>query len=575
MNFKSELAEILTKILSAMCAEAGREPLAVAAADLESPPSPDMGDYAFPCFKLSKALRKPPQAIAADMAERVAPGGFIDSAAAAGPYVNVFVNKAALAEAVLAECLTKGMDYGRSDIGRGRNIVIDYSSPNIAKLFHVGHLCTTVIGGALYKILEFIGYNCIGINHLGDWGTQFGKMMAAYAHWGDREEVEREDVVALNRLYVRFHKEAEADPALNDEARAWFLKMQNGDEEALGLWRWFCEISMRELERIYKRLNVSFDSYDGESFFNDKMDAVVEELRQKGLLKISNGASIVDLSDYNMPPCLILRSDGGTLYPTRDLAAAIYRKKTYDFHKYMIVTAMDQKLHFAQFFKVLELMGYDWAKDCLHIPYGLVMLQGGVKFSTRNDNAILMEDLLDEAARKTLELINEKNPELPDKERVAEQVGIGAMIFNDLYNTRINNVTFSWEHMLNFDGETGPYVQYTHARAQSVLTKAGVSAADPAGVDFGRLTDDASVQVIKVLQSFPDKILEAANKYEPFVLTRHVVALAQAFNRFYHENAILSAPQDVKNARLAVTLCTRNALKSGLALLGIAAPEQM
>jgi len=575
MNFKSELADIIAKIISELCAGTGGEPPAVTAADLESPPNPGMGDYAFPCFRLAKLLRKPPAVIAADIAGRIPRGGFIESAGSAGAYVNVFADKALLARSVLSECLEKGMDYGRSDIGRGKNIVIDYSSPNIAKLFHVGHLCTTVIGGALYKILEFIGYNCIGINHLGDWGTQFGKMMTAYVHWGDRDEVEAKDVVELNRLYVRFHKEAAEDPSLEDEARAWFLKMQNGDEEALALWRWFCEISMRELRRIYKRLNVEFDSYDGESFFNDKMDAVVEELRQKGLLVISDGASIVDLSDYNMPPCLILRSDGGTLYPTRDLAAAIYRKKTYDFHKYMIVTAMDQKLHFAQFFKVLELMGYDWAKDCMHIPYGLVMLQGGVKFSTRNDNAILMEDLLDEAARKTLELINEKNPELPGKELVAEQVGIGAIIFNDLYNTRINNVVFSWEHMLNFDGETGPYVQYTHARAQSVLTRAGVTAITAAGLDFGALTDEASVQVIKVLQAFPDKLIEAAGKYEPFVLTRHVVAQAQAFNKFYHENSILSAPENVKNARLAVTLCTRNALKSGLTLLGIATPEQM
>ncbi|MDR1558350.1 MAG: arginine--tRNA ligase [Clostridiales bacterium] len=539
-------------------------------------PSSEMGDWAFPCFRLSKAMKKSPGLIASDLTRELKTNKpeFIDKIEAVNGYVNFYLNRRAVVESVLTAVKERGEGYGGSDAGAGKTILIDYSSPNIAKHFHVGHLGTTFIGHALYNILRFLGYHVVGINYLGDWGTQFGKLITAYKHWGSKAEIEARGIDGLMDLYVKFHKEAESTPGLNDEARAWMLKMQDGDDESLNIWKWFVDLSLIEYERVYKRLNITFDSYRGESYYNDKLDAVVSELREKGLLTLSEGASIVDLSAYNMPPCLILRGDGGSLYPTRDIATALERKQTYDFYKSLYVTGLEQNLHFAQWMKIVEMMGYDWAKDMIHIPYGLVVFEEGKKISSRGGNVIKMEDLLDKAAAKTLEIINEKNPNLADKETVAEQVGIGAVIFNQLYNNRIKDVQFSWDKMLNFDGETGPYAQYTSARANSVLKKT------PAAVyemetDYSLLCDNYSYEVIKLLDLFPERIAEAGEKYEPFIISRYLVSLAQAFNKFYHNNIILSDDLTLSAARVNLTIRVRDILKRGLGLLGIAAPEEM
>ncbi len=539
---------------------------------LETPPDSKMGDYAFPCFRLAKALKKAPPAISAELAGKIEKPHFIEEIRPTGPYLNFFVKKDFFASSVLNEVYKQGDKYGTLDIGKGRAIIIDYSSPNIAKNFHVGHLRSTVIGNALYNIYNAIGYKSFGINHLGDWGTQFGKLMVAYNKWSSKELVDENGIDELNRIYVKFHNEADLDPSLNDEARAWFVKLQNNDETAIGLWKWFCDLSLEQFNKIYDRLGITFDSWAGESFYNDKMDAVVDELREKDLLVESNGAMIVDLEAYKMPPCLILRSDGGTLYPTRDISAAIYRKQTYDFEKCLYVTALDQCLHFAQWFKVIGLMGYEWEKDLIHIPFGLVSLEEGT-LSTRSGRVVLMQDILNESVNRINQIIEQKNPELEDKELIAEKVGIGAVIFNDLYNGRIKDVVFSWERMLSFDGETGPYLQYTHARATSVLEKAGNIDFDD--VDFSVLNDKASFGTVKLISKFSEKMVEAADKNEPFIVSRYLIDLAQSFNKFYHDNKILNTEENVQKARLMIVYSVKTVLKSGLGLLGIYAPEKM
>ncbi len=566
MDFAMEIASLIAKA-------ADMEPESIREA-IEVPANKEMGDYAFPCFKLAKTMRKAPQMIAQELKDKLEKPDFIADIQVVGAYINFFADKTSFVREVMGKVLDKDEDYIKSNMGEGKTIVIDYSSPNIAKPFHVGHLRSTVIGNALYNIYKALGYNCVGVNHLGDWGTQFGKLIVAYKKWGDKETVEREDIKELSRIYVKFHEEAEKDPSLNDEARHWLVKMQEGDSEALELWKWFVDISMKEFNRIYDRLHISFDSYAGESFYNDKMQAVVDELKEKGLLKESEGAQIVDLEEYNMPPCLILRSDGGTLYPTRDIAAALYRKKTYNFYRDIYVTALDQNLHFAQWFKVLELMGYDWAKDELvHVPFGLVSLGDG-KLSTRKGHVVLMEDILNAAVEKTSGIIEEKNPDLPNKDEISEQVGIGAVIFNDLYNSRIKNVVFDLERMLSFEGETGPYVQYTHARACSILRKVGVEKPEK-DIDCSLISDEASVNICKVLSDLPSKLVDAADKYEPYILTRHIVEICKAFNKFYNENNIMGSEGEIKKARLAVVYAVKSAIAQSLALLGIAAPEQM
>jgi arginyl-tRNA synthetase len=564
MDFKLEIA-------SAIAAAANLDKNEVYL-NIETPPDKKMGDYAFPCFRLAKTLRKAPPLIAKEISSKIEKPDFISEIKVQSAYLNFFTDKSVFAEKVISKVIAEKENYGRSTEGNGKTVVIDYSSPNIAKPFHVGHLRSTVIGNSLYKIYEFMGYKCVGINHLGDWGTQFGKLISAYKRWGSKEAVEKDGISELMRIYVKFHEEAEKEPSLNDEARAWFKKMQDGDKEALSLWKWFHDMSMKEFNRIYDVLGVKFDAFTGESFYNDKMAAVVDELKEKKLLKKSNGAEIVDLEEADMPPCLIIRSDGGTLYATRDIAAAFYRKKTYNFDKCLYVTAVDQNLHFAQWFKVIEKMGYPWSKDLVHVPFGLVSLPDG-KLSTRRGKVVLMEELLKEAVNKTRNIIEDKNPELPDKEKVARQVGIGAVIFDDLYNGRIKDVVFSWDKMLNFEGETGPYVQYTNARACSILRKA--ENINFENIDYTSLTDGASVDVCRLLDIFSDKVCDAASKYEPSIVSRYLVDLSQAFNKFYHDNPILSAEKEVCKARLAVVKSVSTVIKAGLSLLGIQAPEQM
>ncbi len=565
MDFKKEIAVIIAKAL-------GTDDYSEIIYTIETPPNAEMGDFAYPCFRHSKELKKSPQIIAGEILSKIEKPEFIQEMKVVSAYINFYLNKDLFVKEVMKEVLDKKEEYGKVNIGNGGNITIDYSSPNIAKPFHIGHLRTTVIGQALYNMYNFLGYKSIGINHLGDWGTQFGKMIVAYNYWGKKEDVETKGIPELNRLYVLFHDEAEKNPDLNEQARAVLVKMQNGDEEVLKIWKWFVDISLNEFNRVYKMLKIDFDYFTGESFYNDKMDAVVDELREKDLLVESNGAMVIDLEPYGMPPCLILRTDGGTLYPTRDIAAAIYRKKTYNFVKSIYVVGGEQSLHFAQWFKVVDLMGFEWAKDMVHIPFGLVNLESG-KLSSRKGNVILLEDLLNESVKRTQTIIEEKNPNLENKEEVAKQVGIGAVIFNDLYNSRIKDVTFSFDRVLSFEGETGPYVQYTHARASSVLSKGGIT--DFSDADLSLITDEASFECIRLLYSFTDKVIEAANKFEPFVVTRYLVALAGAFNKFYHDNNVLGSDDNTKKARLSLVYAVKNVLKTGLSLLGIEAPERM
>lgn len=567
IDYKKQLAELVAGVI-------GSGDAAAIESMTEVPPNPEMGDLSLPCFKLSKTLRKSPQLIAEELARSLPAHPAFDKAVAMSGYLNVFYNKSAFAEGVIAEIVRSGDRYGSQSIGEGKTIVIDYSSPNIAKPFHVGHLRSTVIGSALYRISRFLGYKAVGINHLGDWGTQFGKLITAYKLWGDAKQVEEGEIEELMRLYVKFHDEAEANPALEDEARAWFVRLEQGDEEALRLWRWFKDISYKEFNRIYELLGVTFDSDAGESFYNDKMGVVVDELKEKGLLEEDQGAYLVRLDDYNMSPALILKKDGGTLYHTRDIAAALYRKRTYDFDQAIYVTDYAQNLHFQQWFKVIELMGYDWASRLTHVAFGRVSLEG-VRFATRKGNVVLLEELLRQSIDKTREIIEAKNPALENKEEVAKQVGVGAVIFNDLSNNRIKDISFSWKDVLNFEGESGPYVQYTYARAQSVLRKAGAAAADPAKLNPALLENTEAQQVLKELAAFPERVVQAMERLEPSIVTRHLIDIAQSFNRFYHECPILVEDAALKQARLALVECTCTVLRTGLALIGLKAPERI
>ena len=528
------------------------------------------GDYSLPCFRLAAQLKKSPAELAKEVAGRVGCFNFLEKAEAVGPFVNFTLNKSAYAKDVLEKVLTAGGFYGSSDTGAGKTVCIDYSSVNIAKPFHIGHLLNTVLGAALYRIYKKVGYHAVGINHLGDWGTQFGKLIVAYKKWGDEEDIEKRGVRALVDIYVKFHKEAEKDPSLDDEARAWFKKIEDGDKEALSIFNRFKTSTLAEVEKIYKRLNVTFDSYAGESFYNDKMQPVLDMLTQKGLLVDDDGAKVVKLGE-GMPPCLLVRSDGATLYATRDLAAAFYRKKTYDFDKCLYVVASQQNLHFRQWFKVLELAGEEWYKDLVHVAHGMVSLEEG-SLSTRSGNVVYLDDVLDMAVSKSREIIEEKREDLPDPDAVAEQIGVGAVIFGVLYNNRIKDMTFSYARALNFDGETGPYVQYTHARCRSLTEKCPDPDCDP---DYSGVTGAEACEVLKLLDSYPDVILSAAEKYEPCYVSRFLVDLAQAFGKFYLNCNIAKAEDGVKKARLMLVKAVKSVLKDGLELLGIKAPEKM
>lgn len=537
---------------------------------IEIPPKPEMGDFAFPCFRLAKSYHKAPPVIAQELKEAIGEQSFLSEIKVVGGYLNFYVDKAQYAKQIIDKYLTS-KDYGSSDCGNGKTVCIDYSSPNVAKNFHVGHLRTTIIGNSLYKIYSKLGYQVVRINHLGDWGTQFGKLIVAYKKWGSQEAVEKNGIQELMDIYVKFHEEAEKDDSLNDEARAWFAKMEQGDEEALSIWKWFRDISLKEFMRVYDILGIEFDSYAGESFYRDKTADVVKQLTDDGLLVESQGAMVVPLDDYDMPPCIVAKKDGSSIYATRDLAAILYRKATYNFDRCLYVTGLEQKLHFAQVFKVIELMGNDYASNLIHIPYGLVSLKSG-KISSRKGNVIFAEDLLRESINKTTNIIEEKNPDIPDKEEVARQVGIGAIIFNDLYNQRIKDVVFDWEKLLNFDGETGPYVQYTYARTSSVLRKTGDL---PDTIDYTLLTDEASMGLLKEIERYPQVVRDAADRYEPSVIARYSIDMAHAFNKFYHECQINVDDENIKCTRTNIVKIARFIIKDSLSLLGIQCPEQM
>lgn len=535
------------------------------------PPDTSMGDYALPCFKFAKIMRKSPIVIAESLKEQYPVDNVISEVSAVNGYLNFKINRSGLAYEVLARIETEKERYGASDEGNGKTICIDYSSVNIAKPFHIGHLSTTVLGGALYRIFRFLGYHTVGINHLGDYGTQFGKLICAYKKWGDREQVESGGIHAINDLYVRFNNEATEE--MEAEAREYFRLIESGDREANDLFEWFKSLTLAYVKTIYDKLHITFDSYAGERFYTDKMQPVVDELQEKGLLVESNGAKIVDLEAYGMSPCLILRSDGASLYATRDLAAAIYRKNTYDFDKCLYVVAYQQNLHFKQVFKVLELMGKDWAKDLVHVAYGMVSLEDGA-MSTRKGKVVWLEDVISRCVEKAYAVIDEKNSALENKTQIAETVGVGAVIFSALYNNKIKDIVFSYDKALNFDGETSVYVQYTCARALSVLQKAEADGHFPCNVE-GYDPCAQEFELLKALAEFPDTVKAAAEKYEPCYIARFCVDAAQKFNKFYFDCKILQETEEVRAFRLMLTKATLTTLTNALALIGIGVPEKM
>ena len=578
ITIKSELAQSVAQIIKKINSQAELDTTSILGM-LEYPPDEKMGDIALPCFKLSRTLRMAPVKIAETIAAELAMPA-IKRVEAVNGYLNIYIDGEYLAKKVIGEVAQKGNEYGApKEIGEGKTVVLDYSSPNVAKPFHIGHLGTTVIGHSLKKLHEFAGYKCVGINYLGDWGTQFGKLIVAYKKWGNREEIEKGGVDALVALYVKINNAISGneeqgipeDPALGDEARAEFRKLEDGNEENIALWRWFVDVSLQEYQKTYKQLNIEFDSYKGESFYTDKMPAQVQKLRDMGLLKIDDGASIVDLEEYSMPPCLILKRDGSTLYPTRDIAAAVYRKGEYDFDKMIYVTSAGQSLHFAQWFKVVELMGYDWHDKLVHVPYGTVSINGA-KLATRTGNVILLRDLFAESIAKVESIMKEKNPNLENGDKIAEAVGVGAIVFYYLSNNRIRDINFMIEDALSFEGNTGPYVQYTYARTCSVLSKSA---------DFNRnanltISADEEVSLLKTLARFEEVVREAIAVYEPSVVTRYILDVAGAYNRFYHNCSILGAEnEDVKNTRLAITEATKTVLGNAFELICLEKTEKI
>lgn len=539
---------------------------------IEVPPNKEMGDYAFPCFKLAKVFRKAPNAIAEDLAGKIQPTDDINKIINLGGYVNFFVNKESLAKKVINQVLTEKENYGKSEFGKGKTVVVEFSSPNIAKPFHIGHVRTTVIGNALSKIYASQGYHVEKLNHLGDYGTQFGKLIVAYKLWGDKQAVENDPIKELLKLYIRFHDEAETKPEMEDEAREWFTKLENGDEEAKDLWQWFRDESLKEFSRVYKLLDIDFDSYVGESFYSDKMPAVIEELKEKNLLEESDGAMIVNLEDSKLPPALIQKRDGSTLYLTRDLASAFYRKKLYYFDKSIYVVGSQQELHFKQCFEIIKRMGYEWYKDMIHVQFGMVALEEGT-MSTRKGRVVFLEDVLNQAIDRTRQIIDEKNPEAENIDEVAKAVGVGAVVFQELSNSRIKDYTFSWDRTLSFEGETGPYVQYTHARCCAVLRKADQPVS--ADINYELLSDQDAADVLSVLENFNKSLMTAMKKNEPHIVTRFVLDLAQAFNKFYHNSPILVDDADLRAARLALVEATRQTIENALKILGMKAPQKM
>lgn len=562
IDFKKEIVELLGKQIP----DVDKDNLTNL---IEIPPSSDMGDFAFPTFSFAKTMRKAPNLIAEEIAKNIN-SEYFEKIETKGPYLNFFINKEILTKDVIKEVLKKESEYGKSNIGQGRNVVIDFSSPNIAKAFHIGHLRSTVIGNAIRNIYDFLGFNTVAVNHLGDYGTQFGMLITAYKLWGDEEAVKENPIPELLKLYVRINQEAEEDESLRDESRSWFKKLEHGDEEAIRLWTFFKEASLKEFNRVYEMLGITFDSFNGEAFYSDKMDPVIEELEEKNLLEESENTTIVNLDEFNMTPMLIKKSDGSTLYATRDLAAAYYRKNTYDFYKNIYVVGSQQNLHFKQLFKVLELLGNDWAKDCVHIPFGMVSLPEGT-MSTRRGNVIYLEDVLLTAIEKTKDII--KDRDIEDKEKLAADIGIGAVVFQELFNDRNKDYVFDWEKLLSFEGETGPYVQYTHARISSLLKKGDFNKDED--FDITLLNGEEEFEILKQIYNFSEVIKDAGEKYQPFFITRHIVALSQSFNKYYGSTPIVVEDEELKKARLALCYVTKTVIKNGLGILGINAPEKM
>ena len=565
IDFRSNVVDIISEAVHVLDRDSINELV-------EIPPTYDMGDYAFPTFKLAKEFRKSPNMIAEELAEKFSQSELFASIEAKGSYVNFFINREMLAKSVIEDVIEQKDRYGSSDLGGNRKVLVEFSSPNIAKPFHIGHIRTTVIGNSLAKIYDFLGFDVVKINHLGDYGTQFGMLISAYKKWGDREIIEQNPIKELLALYIKFNDEADKDETLRDEARYWFKKLENKDSEAIELWEWIRKISLKEFNRVYDLLNISFDSFTGESFYSDKMPSALEEMKQKGIVEESEGALIVDLEEYDMPPALIMKKDGSTLYTTRDVAAALYRKKHYDFYKNIYVVGSQQNLHFKAWIKIIELMGYDWAKDCIHVPFGMVSLEEGT-LSTRKGRVVFLEDVLNKAIESTRKIIEERNPGLEDKENVAKQIGIGAILFQELFNQRIKDYTFNWEKTLSFEGETGPYVQYTHARANSLLEKGEFKESNE--ISFAELSGEDEINIIRMIYDFPNVIISSMEKNEPFFITRQIVEIAKAFNTFYNSKQIIVENEEIKNARLSLVYATKTVIKVGLSLLGIEAPNKM
>ena len=544
---------------------------------IEIPPSNQMGDYAFPCFKLAKELRKSPMDIANTIKENIdVDKNIIDEVLVSGGYINFIINKSSLARNVLEEINEKKEEYGKINIGQGKNIIIDYSSPNIAKPFHIGHLRSTVIGGSLYKIYQFLGYNSVGINFLGDWGVQFGKVMAGLALWKDEYDFSKEkEIDIVLKIYVRFSKEEKEKPELTALAKQWLKKLEDGDEETYKTWEWLKKISLENYQRTYTLLNAKFDSYNGEAYYNDKMEDVVDELKEKNLLVESEGALVVNLDEYGMPPCIIITSAGTTIYATRDLAALKDRIKTYNFEKAIYVVGSEQQLHFKQIFKVLELMGYgDYAQKCEHVPFGLVVGKDGQKIGSRKGNSVSLEEILNESIDKVKDIMNEKNPDLENKDEIARKVGVGAIIFNDLVNSRIKDEIFDWDSLLNFNGETGPYIQYMFVRTKSILEKAEYIPIFK-GISNDSLINTDAIAIIKNLARFTEVVINAAEKNEPSIISRYLLDLAKSYSNFYNNHKIIVEDDDIREFGLFLTYAVNIVLKSGTELLGMEMPEKM
>ncbi|MGR3317364.1 MAG: arginine--tRNA ligase [Candidatus Anammoxibacter sp.] len=539
---------------------------------LEVPPDSAMGDYALPCFVLAKQIKKSPKMVAETLAQKFVATGHLQSVVTSGPYLNFFVTQKRFIETVLNSVIQEKDRFGKSQDGKGKTIVVDYSSPNIAKHLAVHHMRSALIGRAIYNLYSAQGYKCVGINHLGDWGTQFGKLIVAYKKWGDEGQGLPTNIDTLYKLYVKFHQESEKDGSLEDDARKWFKKLENGDDEAKKIWQLFKDISMKEFEKIYKMLGIKFDCYTGESFYNDMLDDTVNRIKESGLLELSENAQVVNLDKYNMPPCLIRKKDDASLYATRDICAAEYRKKEFDFDKMVYVVGSEQKLHFRQFKKVLELMGYDWVNDCSHVDFGLVKFKDE-KMSTRQGKVILLEDLLNEAIFRARAIIDRKNPDLEERAEVANAVGIGAIVFSDLKNRRIKDVNFVWDDILNFDGETGPYVQYTHARLCSVIKKYGKEVRTD--VDFALLSETEDFALVKKLEQFPPAIKRASEAFEPSILVNYLLEVCSTMNHYYNQCRIISDDSPLTDARVVLVDCVRQVINNGLLIIGMETPERM